>query len=83
MSPTESGGLCPVDSGGFWQTESSGFRQTLQDSCPVEIPLDSAGLVQWKNMTEFRGLRPNIPDSTGLRQTKNANLALVTTRKSR
>ena len=82
MNPTESGGLCPVDSGGFQQTESSGFRQTLQDSCPVEIPLDSARLVQRKNMTEFRGLHWNIPDSTGLLQTKYANLALVTPRKS-
>ena len=79
MSPPDSGGLSPVDSsefqwtessgfqwiesGGFRWIESSGFRWTLQDSCPVEILLDSAGLVQRKNMTEFRGLRPNIPDS--------------------
>ena len=82
MSPPESGGLCPMDSSRFWWTESSGFQRTLQDSCPVEIPLDSAGLVQLKNMTEFCGLRRNIPDSAGLLQTKHANLALVTPRKS-
>ena len=55
--------MSPVDSNGFRWIESNGFRWTLQDSCPVEILLDSAGLVQRKNMMEFRGLRPNIPDS--------------------
>ena len=83
MSPVDSNGFRWIESNGFRWTESSGFRWTLQDSCPVEILLDSAGLVQRKNMTEFRGLRPNIPDSAGLRQTKKANLALVTPRKSR
>ena len=74
--------MSPVESNGFRWIESNGFRWTLQDSCPVDILLDSAGLVQQKNMTEFHGLRPNIPDSAGLLQTKNANLALVTPRKS-
>ena len=69
-----------VDSAGLL---SGGIRWTLLDSCLVEIPLDSAGVVQRKNMTEFRGLHQNIPDSAGLLWTKHANLALVTLKKSR